>query len=47
MNEKIALLQRMVDASQYTAAITGAGISAASGIKAFAGMNFPGKAQKP
>ena len=41
MNEKIALLQRMIDASQYTVAITGAGISVASGIKAFAGMNFP------
>ncbi len=41
MNEKIALLQRMIDTSQYTVAITGAGISVASGIKAFAGMNFP------
>ena len=41
MNEKIALLQRMIDPSQYTVAITGAGISVASGIKAFAGMNFP------
>lgn len=41
MNEKIALLQRMIDTSQYTIAITGAGISVASGIKAFAGMNFP------
>ena len=41
MNEKIALLQRMIDTSQYTVALTGAGISVASGIKAFAGMNFP------
>lgn len=41
MNEKVALLQRMIDTSRYTVAITGAGISVASGIMAFAGMNFP------
>ena len=41
MNEKVALLQKLIDTSQYTVAITGAGISVASGIMAFAGMNFP------
>ena len=41
MNEKVALLQKLIDTSRYTVAITGAGISVASGIMAFAGMNFP------
>lgn len=41
MNEKVALLQKLIDTSRYTVAITGAGISVASGIMAFDGMNFP------
>lgn len=41
MNEKVALLQKLIDISRYTVAITGAGISVASGIMAFDGMNFP------
>lgn len=41
MDETIRKLQEYIDRSQYTVAVTGAGISVSAGIMAFAGMNFP------
>lgn len=41
MEEKISRLQEMLNASRYTVAVTGAGISVAAGIGDFQHMNFP------
>lgn len=39
--DEIKHLQELLNASHFTIAITGAGISVSAGIMAFAGMNFP------
>ncbi len=41
MDDKIMQLQELLDSSQYTVAVTGAGISVAAGIGDFQHMNFP------
>lgn len=41
MNRDIIYLQKLLDSSRYTVAVTGAGISVSAGIKAFSGMDFP------
>lgn len=41
MEEQILQLQKFINGSRYTVAITGAGISMAAGIMDFAHMNFP------
>ena len=41
MEEQILQLQKFINDSRYTVAITGAGISMSAGIMDFAHMNFP------
>lgn len=41
MEEQILQLQKFINGSRYTVAITGAGISMSAGIMDFAHMNFP------
>ena len=41
MDRDIIYLQKLLDSSRYTVAVTGAGISVSAGIKAFSGMDFP------